>query len=129
MEKRLATRLMAKEVEKTSVANRVSEGQGGLLCCPSVIALAGVNSRKKKSIGKVKLVGPLAWQMSLDPLDRTLYEQWFSHEKQQTSAPEEIGNALSLAERLRNRKTGTIQTQRPKNDAISVNPGVLAALE
>jgi len=119
---------LAKEAEKTFVVHRASGGQEGLQCCPFAIALVGVDSRKKKSTGKVKLVGPFAWQTSLNLLQRALYERWFSREKQQTSVPAETGNALSLAERLRKRKMGASQTQMPKNDAISVNPGALGAI-
>lgn len=35
------------------------------------------------------------------------------------------GKALSLALKLRNKKSGASQTQTPKNVAISTNPGVL----
>lgn len=39
--------------------------------------------------------------------------------------PDDIGSALSFALRLRNKNRGASQTQIPKNEAISVNPGVI----
>lgn len=40
-------------------------------------------------------------------------------------APDDTGSALSFALRLRKRNKGASQTQMPKNEAISMNPGAV----
>jgi len=42
--------------------------------------------------------------------------------------PDDVGNALSFALRLRKRNRGANHTQIPKKDAISMNPGAVGPL-
>jgi len=41
--------------------------------------------------------------------------------------PDDVGRALSLALKLKNKNNGTSQTQMPKKVAMSLNPGALGS--
>lgn len=55
---------------------------------------------------------------------RVISGAWHSLSKK-FNTPVDIGSALSFALRLRNRNSGASQTQMPKKEAISLNPGTL----